>query len=108
MLATGKAKLGTPIKAAADKLQAQVQVHVPPLSDVVDNVPQLKSAMESLAPLKAVAQTLSAPVQNPYGPYTPPPVIPSGWLAPHEQRWFMTSIVGLIEVSRVSLWAGLG
>ncbi|EIW69014.1 hypothetical protein TREMEDRAFT_71756 [Tremella mesenterica DSM 1558] len=31
----------------------------------------------------------------------PPPVIPTSWLAPHEQRWAFVSIFGLIEVTKI-------
>ena len=37
------------------------------------------------------------------GAAPPPPVIPTSWLAPHEQRWLFVSLFGLIEVCLVLL-----
>lgn len=41
----------------------------------------------------------SRPASSYYSSPPPPsPVIPTSWLAPHEQRWFFVSLFGLIEV----------
>ena len=35
-----------------------------------------------------------------YAPIVPPPVIPSSWIAAHEQRWLFVAVMGFLEVSQ--------
>ena len=81
-----------PIHAASTTLSIDLP-HFTCLTDSIMSTPnKLGTKMTSDQQAALVARTGVAP---------PPPVIPTTWLAPHEQRFAVLAVFGLVEVGRV-------